>query len=64
MAEQEATKLHQRAQDALESSPIRVLRDVRVDRDGQALVLSGAWKASIRSNWPRNWCGPSRPAAN
>jgi len=41
MAEMEAIELHQRAQDALEASPIRVLRDVRVDREGQTLVLSG-----------------------
>jgi hypothetical protein len=41
MAKIEATELHQRAQDALEASPIRVLRDVRVDREGQTLVLSG-----------------------
>ena len=34
-------EMHQRAQHALESSPIRVLRDVRVDRSGTALVLSG-----------------------
>ena len=41
MAETMVTDLHQRAQSILESSPIRILRDVRVDRDGQALVLSG-----------------------
>jgi hypothetical protein len=41
MAELEAADLHRRAQNLLESSPIRVLRDVRVDRNGKALVLSG-----------------------
>jgi hypothetical protein len=41
MAETEAIELHQRAQDVLDASPIRVLRDVRVDREGQTLVLSG-----------------------
>lgn len=37
----QSVEMHQRAQHALESSPIRVLRDVRVDRSGTALVLSG-----------------------
>ena len=41
MAEIQATDLHHRAQTVLEASPIRVLRDVRVDRSGEALVLSG-----------------------
>ena len=41
MAEIGALELSRRAQHALESSPIRVLRDVRVDRSGKALVLSG-----------------------
>jgi hypothetical protein len=31
----------ERAQRALKSSPIRLLRDVRVDRTGTTLVLSG-----------------------
>lgn len=41
MAEMQATELCQHAQQALEASPIRVLRDVRVDREGKTLVLSG-----------------------
>jgi hypothetical protein len=41
MAKAAATEVSQRAQRALHSSPIRVLRDVRVDQDGEALVLSG-----------------------
>ncbi len=41
MAEAEATHLHERAQHALFSSPIRALRDLRVERSGTSLVLSG-----------------------
>jgi hypothetical protein len=42
MAEtEEAIDVRRRAQGILASSPIRVLRDVRVDRSGKALVLSG-----------------------
>jgi len=35
------TDVRRRAQSALSESPIYVLRDVQVDRDGEVLVLSG-----------------------
>jgi osmotically-inducible protein OsmY len=41
MAKAAASEVTQRAQSALLTSPIRVLHDVRVDQDGETLVLSG-----------------------
>lgn len=41
MAKSAANDVFQRAQSALHSSPIRILRDLRVDQDGETLVLSG-----------------------
>jgi hypothetical protein len=34
-------ELQRRAQSALRNSPIQALRDIRVERDGEMLILSG-----------------------